>query len=71
MNSRNNGKSDSEDGQRRLAVLIDADNAQPSVIEGLLDEVAKYGVASVKHIYFDTRHPIKAPSPPRRPSSPL
>ena len=36
-----------------LAVLIDADNAQPSVIEGLLAEVAKFGVASVKRIYGD------------------
>ena len=42
-----------EDGQRRLAVLIDADNAQASVIEGLLAEVAKYGLASVKRIYGD------------------
>ncbi len=29
--------------QNRLAVLIDADNAQPSITEGLLSEVAKYG----------------------------
>ena len=42
-----------DDGQRRLAVLIDADNAQASVIEGLLAEVAKYGLASVKRIYGD------------------
>jgi hypothetical protein len=42
-----------DDEQRRLAVLIDADNAQPAVIEGLLAEVAKYGVASVKRIYGD------------------
>ena len=40
-----------DDGQRRLAVLIDADNAQASVIEGLLAEVAKFGLASVKRIY--------------------
>jgi len=53
MASRNTGKSDPGDEQRRLAVLIDADNAQPSVIEGLLAEVAKYGVASVKRIYGD------------------
>ncbi|HEV2608105.1 MAG TPA: NYN domain-containing protein [Xanthomonadaceae bacterium] len=53
MKNRNSNKSESEDGQRRLAVLIDADNAQPSVIEGLLAEVAKYGVASVKRIYGD------------------
>jgi hypothetical protein len=31
----------------RLAVLIDADNAQPSITEGLLAEVAKYGIAHV------------------------
>jgi hypothetical protein len=54
MKSRNNnGKPEGEDEQRRLAVLIDADNAQPSVIEGLLAEVAKYGVASAKRIYGD------------------
>lgn len=53
MKSRNTNKLDSDDEQRRLAVLIDADNAQPSVIEGLLAEVAKFGVASVKRIYGD------------------
>jgi len=39
--------------QLKLAVLIDADNAQPAVIQGLLDEIAKYGIASVKRIYGD------------------
>ncbi|MEO6365714.1 MAG: NYN domain-containing protein [Luteimonas sp.] len=53
MKSRNTNRPDIDDGQRRLAVLIDADNAQPSVIEGLLAEVAKFGVASVKRIYGD------------------
>ncbi|MGH3391728.1 MAG: NYN domain-containing protein [Actinomadura sp.] len=37
----------------RLAVLIDADNAQPSITEGLLAEVAKYGTAHVKRAYGD------------------
>lgn len=37
----------------RLAVLIDADNARPDAIDGLLAEVAKLGVASVKRIYGD------------------
>jgi uncharacterized LabA/DUF88 family protein/Fe-S-cluster formation regulator IscX/YfhJ len=37
--------------QKKLAVLIDADNAQASIIKNLLEEVAKYGVASVKRIY--------------------
>jgi hypothetical protein len=45
--------SQAEINQAKLAVLIDADNTQPAIIEGLLDEVAKYGVASVKRIYGD------------------
>ncbi|WP_094228025.1 NYN domain-containing protein [Methanolobus psychrotolerans] len=43
--------------QNKLAVLIDADNAQPSIIEGLLDEIAIYGIASVKRIYGDWTKP--------------
>ncbi|GAB3034919.1 MULTISPECIES: NYN domain-containing protein [Oleiagrimonas] len=39
--------------QSRLAVLIDADNAQPAIAEGLLAEIAKYGTAHVKRIYGD------------------
>jgi len=53
MADRNTTKPDADDSQRRLAVLIDADNAPASMIEGLLSEVAKYGVASVKRIYGD------------------
>lgn len=37
----------------RLAVLIDADNTRPSIIEGLLAEVAKYGTAHVRRAYGD------------------
>ena len=44
--------------QQMLAVLIDADNAQPSITEGLLLEIAKLGVASVKRIYGDWTTPI-------------
>ena len=40
-----------------LAVLIDADNAQPAVVDGLLAEIAKYGTASVKRIYGDWTGP--------------
>jgi len=42
---------DSAKETANLAVLIDADNAQPAIIEGLLAEVAKYGTANVKRIY--------------------
>lgn len=41
----------------KLAVLIDADNAQPGVADGLLAEVANYGTASVKRIYGDWTGP--------------
>jgi uncharacterized LabA/DUF88 family protein len=42
---------------QKLAVLIDADNAQPLIIEGLLSEIAKYGTANVKRIYGDWTGP--------------
>jgi uncharacterized LabA/DUF88 family protein len=41
----------------KLAVLVDADNAQPAIVEGLLAEIAKYGTASVKRIYGDWTQP--------------
>jgi uncharacterized LabA/DUF88 family protein len=37
----------------RLAVLIDADNAQPALVGALLAEIAKYGTAHVKRAYGD------------------
>lgn len=37
----------------RLAVLIDADNASAAVAKELLEEVAKYGTATVKRAYGD------------------
>src|SRR5690606_16792176 len=46
-----------EEPHARLAVLIDADNAQASIIEGLLAEIAKFGIASVKRIYGDWTQP--------------
>ncbi len=41
----------------KLTVLIDADNARPAIVEGLLAEVAKYGTAHVKRIYGDWTKP--------------
>ncbi|MCB1881721.1 MAG: NYN domain-containing protein [Gammaproteobacteria bacterium] len=46
-------KIESEEPSLRFAVLIDADNAQAAVIEGLLAEVARFGEATVKRIYGD------------------
>ena len=37
----------------RIAVLIDADNTSPKHAEALLEEVAKYGVPTVKRAYGD------------------
>lgn len=48
---------ENEQTQQKLAVLIDADNAQASIIEELLAEIAKYGTASVKRIYGDWTNP--------------
>lgn len=46
-------KSETEESTLRLAVLIDADNAQAAVIEGLLAEIARFGEATVRRIYGD------------------
>jgi uncharacterized LabA/DUF88 family protein len=45
------------DNTDRLAVLIDADNAQPGIVDSLLAEIANYGIASVKRIYGDWTSP--------------
>jgi uncharacterized LabA/DUF88 family protein len=41
----------------RLAVLIDADNAQASIVPELFTEISRYGVASVKRAYGDWTTP--------------
>jgi uncharacterized LabA/DUF88 family protein len=53
-------KIESEEPTLRLAVLIDADNAQAAVIEGLLAEIAKFGEATVRRIYGDFTAPTSA-----------
>lgn len=40
-----------------LALLIDGDNVSSKVVEGLLAEIANYGIASVKRIYGDWTKP--------------
>lgn len=46
-------KIESEEPTLRLAVLIDADNAQAKIIENLLKDIALSGEAVVKRIYGD------------------
>jgi hypothetical protein len=48
---------EAEEPAKRLAVLIDADNAQAAVIEALLEEVARFGEATVRRIYGDFTSP--------------
>lgn len=38
---------------RRIAMLVDGDNAQPSLIEDILAEIAKYGIVTTRRIYGD------------------
>ncbi|QDT56004.1 NYN domain protein [Caulifigura coniformis] len=49
-----------DDQHLKLAVLIDADNANAGVIDGLLAEIAAYGEATVKRIYGDFTAPTSA-----------
>jgi uncharacterized LabA/DUF88 family protein len=42
---------------QRLAVLIDADNVSAGIVEGLFEDIAKYGKASVRRIYGDFSSP--------------
>jgi uncharacterized LabA/DUF88 family protein len=46
----------SESRSPRLAVLIDADNASAKIVDGLFEEIAKIGEASVRRIYGDFSH---------------
>lgn len=38
---------------RQIAMLIDGDNAQPSLIENMLTEAGKYGLVTIRRIYGD------------------
>ena len=49
------------ESQDKLAVLIDADNAQAALIKPLLDEIAKHGIASVRRVYGDWTLPNLSP----------
>ena len=42
---------------RRIAVLIDADNVSPKYIRHILDEIAAHGTPTYKRIYGDWTKP--------------
>jgi uncharacterized LabA/DUF88 family protein len=46
-----------EDIDRRVAILIDGDNAQASLIEQILVEAGKYGSATIRRVYGDWTTP--------------
>lgn len=39
--------------ERKIAILVDGDNAQPKLLKQIIDEVAKYGKATIRRIYGD------------------
>ncbi len=47
-----------EDQERRLAVLIDAENISIKYIKVVLDEVSNYGIATYKRAYGDWTNPV-------------
>jgi len=42
---------------KRIALLIDCDNVSHSSIEGVLEELAKYGMVNVRHAHGDWNNP--------------
>jgi len=40
-------------GSRRMAVLVDGDNAQPAIIDKILAEASRYGTLTIRRIYGD------------------
>ena len=46
-----------ENPKFNIAVLIDGDNAQPKLIKEILEEVSKYGKATIRRIYGDWTQP--------------
>jgi len=45
------------DTEKRIALLIDADNAPAAKLDVILAEVARYGVANVRRAYGDWKNP--------------
>ncbi len=45
------------DSTRKLAVLVDGDNAQPSLLPKILSEAAKYGTLTIRRIFGDWTTP--------------
>ena len=46
-----------EKNNRKIALLIDCDNVSHNSIEGVLEELAKYGTVNVRHAHGDWNNP--------------
>lgn len=46
-----------ENQNNNIAMLIDGDNAQPKLLEYILEEASKYGKVTIRRIYGDWTHP--------------
>ena len=55
--SNQNNYEKSDDNERRVAILIDGDNAQASLIEQILVEAGKFGNATIRRVYGDWTTP--------------
>ena len=45
------------ENEKRIALLIDCDNVSHNAIEGVLEELAKYGMVNVRHAHGDWKSP--------------
>ena len=48
------------ENEKRIALLIDCDNVSHNAIEGVLEELAKYGMVNVRHAHGDWKSPSLA-----------
>lgn len=46
-----------EKHNNNIAILVDGDNAQPKLLENILEEVSKYGKVTIRRIYGDWTAP--------------
>ena len=44
--------------ERKIALLIDCDNVSHKAIDGVLNELAKYGVVNIRKAYGDWKSPL-------------
>ncbi len=42
----------------QIALLIDCDNAQAKAVEGVIDELSKYGIVNIRKAYGDWKSPL-------------